>query len=452
MDRRKSLVGMLVAVAACSLPWISVSTTAAAEHGNSTSRPRPNVVMIISDDQAWSDYGFMGHPIIRTPNLDRLAARSRLFTRGYVPASLCRPSLATMITGLYPHQHGITGNDPTLPDPKVNSMTGRKLPQYARYYETLMHRMEIHPTLPRLLAEQGYVSFQSGKWWEGNFARGGFTEGMTHGDPARGGRHGDEGLKIGREGMEPVFDFVRRAKAEDKPFFLWYAPFLPHAPHTPPQRILDRYSALVPSEAVARYYASCEWFDETCGQLLQFLETEGLSSNTVVVYVCDNGWIQDPEKPHHSFMPRSKRSPYEGGIRTPIMVAWPGKIAPQRDETTPVSSIDLAPTILRLCGAPVPANLPGVDLLDDQALAARSTVFGEIYDHNVADVDPPTKSLQYRWIIHGDRKLIVPADPNLPAELYNVLQDPHEEHPISNPDLETKLRRELDAWWSGVEG
>ncbi|GAB6185118.1 sulfatase family protein [Thermopirellula anaerolimosa] len=440
----------LAAIACCWLPC-TIRAASAAESDKPIHSDRPNVVMIISDDQAWTDYGFMGHPVIRTPNLDRLAAQSRLFTRGYVPSSLCRPSLATMITGLYPHRHGITGNDPTLPDPNVNSMTGRRQPKYARYYETLMHRIETHPTLPRLLAERGYVSFQSGKWWEGNFSRGGFTEGMTHGDPNRGGRHGDEGLKIGREGMEPVFDFVRRAKADQKPFFLWYAPFMPHAPHTPPKRILDHYLALVPSEAVARYYAMCEWFDETCGELLRFLESEGLSSNTVIVYVCDNGWIQDPDKPHHNFMPRSKRSPYEGGIRTPIMVGLPGKIEPRRDEKTLVSSIDLAPTILRLCGVSVPADLPGVDLLDDQALAARSTVFGEIYDHNVADVDHPTKSLQYRWIIHGDWKLIVPADPATPAELYNVMKDPHEEHPVTDADLERRLRGELDAWWNGEE-
>lgn len=451
MNRNSPLAGCLLAVITLCSATSRLAPGSAEESGRPAIPDRPNVVMIISDDQAWTDYGFMGHPVIRTPNLDRLAARSRLFTRGYVPSSLCRPSLATMITGLYPHQHGITGNDPTLPDPKINSMTGRRLPQYARYYETLMHRVEVHPTLPRLLAERGYVSFQSGKWWEGNFSRGGFTEGMTHGDPTRGGRHGDEGLKIGREGMEPVFDFIRRAKASEKPFFLWYAPFLPHAPHNPPKRILDRYLALVPSRAVARYYAMCEWFDETCGQLLDFLEGEGLASDTLIVYVCDNGWIQDPDKPDHNFMPRSKRSPYEGGIRTPIMVCRPGKIEPKRDETTLVSSIDLAPTILRACGATVPPGLPGADLLDDQALAARTTLFGETYDHNVADVDHPTRSLQYRWIIDGDWKLIVPADPVAPPELYHVIHDPHEEHPVDDANRASRLREKLDAWWDGSE-
>src|SRR5947208_11721528 len=77
--------------------------------------PKPNIVMIIGDDQAWTDYGFMGHKVIRTPNLDKLAAESLVFPQGYVPSSLCRPSLASMVTGLYPHQHGITSNDPPYP-------------------------------------------------------------------------------------------------------------------------------------------------------------------------------------------------------------------------------------------------------------------------------------------------------------------------------------------------
>src|SRR3546814_15046199 len=104
---------------------------------------------------------------------------------------------------------------------------------------------------------------------------------MTHGDPARGGRQGDEGLKIGREGLKPVFDFIDDATTQDKPFFLWYAPFLPHAPHTPPDSLLQKYIDKAPSEAVARYWAMCEWFDQTIGELLQQLENKGLSENTL---------------------------------------------------------------------------------------------------------------------------------------------------------------------------
>ena len=149
---------------------------------------------------------------------------------------------------------------------------------------------------------------------------------MTRGFPEKGGRHGDDGLKIGREGMQPIDDFLDHAKAEKKPFFMWYAPFLPHTPHNPPARLLEKYTSPSRSKTVAKYYAMCDWFDETCGQLLKSIDDRGLSDNTMVVYVTDNGWIQDPEK--NGYAPRSKQTPYEGGVRTPIMFKLPGKLSP----------------------------------------------------------------------------------------------------------------------------
>ena len=151
--------------------------------------PQPNIVMIVSDDHAWTDYSFMGHPHVQTPNIDRLAAESLIFTRGYVPSSLCCPSLASIVTGLYPHQHGITGNDPANPRGLKPAQFHRSA-EFQAGREAMNRRLEAVPTLPRELAKLGYVSFQSGKWWQGNFQRGGFTHGMT-----QGGRHGDEGLR-----------------------------------------------------------------------------------------------------------------------------------------------------------------------------------------------------------------------------------------------------------------
>ena len=245
----------------------------------------PNIVMIISDDQTWTDYGFMGHADIETPNLDRLAGRSALFRRGYVPIALCRPSLATLITGLYPHQHGITGNDPS---PKKSLSKN----EYAELRERLIAKLDRFETVPELLAEQGYVSHQSGKWWEGGFKRGGFTHGMTRGFPQPGGRHGDDGLEIGRKGMGSVLDFIDDAARDKKPFFVWYAPFLPHTPHNPPERLLKKYRKPGRHLAMAKYYAMCEWFDETCGQLVDHIDAAGVTDNTIIVYVTDNGWIQ----------------------------------------------------------------------------------------------------------------------------------------------------------------
>ncbi|MEX2176111.1 MAG: sulfatase [Pirellulaceae bacterium] len=389
----------------------------------------PNVVIILSDDQAWSDYGFLGHPRIKTPHLDQLAAESVVFTRGYVPDSLCRPSLMSLITGLYPHQHLVTGNDP-------RGDTDRR--------ELLKHVRRL-PTLPKLLAEQGYVSFQSGKWWEGNFAEGGFTAGMTHGDPARGGRHGDEGLKVGRQGLQPIYDFLKTS--EGKPFFLWYAPMLPHSPHNPPPRLLAKYRDQTDSIHVARYWAMCEWWDETCGELLAHLDQKGLRDNTLVVYVTDNGWIQQPDSPKYA--PRSKRSPYEGGIRTPIMLRWPGKLQPRRDETSLASSLDLAPTILAACGLKPTVEMTGINLLEiaKGAKAERNTLVGEIFEHDIPDIDRAEPGLLFRWCIDGDWKLIQSADGSQ-RELYNLKADPRETNDLAaaEPARVADLAAKIKPW------
>jgi uncharacterized sulfatase len=415
----------------------------------------PNIVLLLGDDQAWTDYGFMGHPLIKTPHLDKLASRGASFTRGYVPTALCRPSLATLATGLYAHQHQITGNDPSHDLAAPNSQP------YARLREQLIGHIDQQPTIAKLLAERGYLSHQSGKWWEGSFRRGGFTHGMTRGFPERGGRHGDEGLKIGREGLEPVFQFVDQAVDEKKPFFLWYAPFLPHSPHNPPERLLAKYRDEVDSLHVAKYYAMCEWFDETCGQLIDYIDDQGLSSNTLFIYLCDNGWIQDPER--NGYAPRSKQSPNEGGTRQPIVLCWPGVIKPQQREEL-VSSIDLVPTMLSAAGANTPENLPGLDLLplvrDGQPLR-RDTIYGEGFAHDIADLENPEASLLYRWAIEGKWKLLLTYDGKLGRyasshprserrpQLYDLRADPHEETNLAarHPEVVERLARKIAQWW-----
>ncbi len=413
------------------------------------SAARPNIVFIISDDQAWSDYGFMGHPEISTPRLDKLAAESLTFHRGYTPVPVCRPSLATMITGLYPHQHGVTGNDPDLPDKDVNTQAARGNPKYAPFYQSIVDGFAAQPNLVRDLTDKGYLALQTGKWWEGDPIKvAGFTHAMTAGT-GKGDRHGGKGLEIGREGLQPIRDFIEQAG--EKPFIVWYAPFLPHDPHTPPADLLDKYQKRTPSKAVAAYWGNVEWFDRTCGDLLDYLDEKKLRQNTIVVYVCDNGWIQNPEKPNR-FAPRSKLSPYEGGVRTPIMISWPGRIEPRMEKIQLASSIDLWPTLAALLETRTPEGLPGVNLTDDSAVAKRPSVFGEQYAHNIADVKQPTLSLQNRWVIDGWWKLISPDSHTRAGkkpELYDLKNDPWEKTNLadSDPDRVKVLTIKLDQWW-----
>jgi arylsulfatase A-like enzyme len=411
---------------------------------------RPNVLVILGDDQGWGDYSFMGHPHIRTPRLDQLAKEGLTFTRGYVPDSLCRPSLATIISGLYPHQHGIVGNDP----PWEGMSTGaprpaHTQPAYVQQRLAYLSHVDAMQTMPDFLAPHGYQSFQCGKWWEGNYVRGGFTHGMTEGDFTKDGRHGDKGLAIGREGIQPIEDFLDGCQKSSSPFYLWYAPFLPHAPHNPPQRLLEHYQSKTDSLPIAKYWAMCEWFDESCGQVLDALDRRGMTENTMVLFVCDNGWINLPNA--SAYAPRSKRSPNEGGIRTPILVKWPAKVQPKRDETALVSSIDLVPTALAACGLAIPPELPGINLMDATSVAERKAIFGEILQHDIQSQTDPAASLQYRWVIRGDYKLIDPAK-SLAGEsvhLYHLKDDPTEDHDIASekPGLVESLQQQLNDWW-----
>ncbi|MCH2203084.1 MAG: sulfatase [Fuerstiella sp.] len=429
----------------------------------STNATPPNIVLIISDDQAWTDYGFMGHPTIRTPHLDRLASRSALFRRGYVPTALCRPSLATLATGLYAHRHGITGNDPA----RVRS--GNQA-EFNQLQEDLISKINRIPTLPGLLRQAGYRSHQSGKWWEGNFRRGGFTHGMTRGFPMPGGRHGDDGLKIGRQGLSPVLEFINDSVAQQTPFFVWYAPFLPHTPHNPPERLLVKYRAPDRPIELATYFAMCEWFDQTCGELVDHIQNQGLAENTLIVYVTDNGWIQRtahtlvPDGWRTQFAPRSKQSPNEGGIRTPVMLCWPGTIEPA-DRSELVSSIDLVPTMLAAAGVNSSPSMPGISLLplvtESQTLQ-RDVIFGESFAHDIVDLDNPQDTLLYRWIIQDRWKLILTYDGQVTRyrvvhdyaerrpQLFDLHDDPHEENNVAadHPQLVARLAERIANWWN----
>jgi arylsulfatase A-like enzyme len=418
-------------------------------------KERPNIVFILGDDQHWSDYGFMGSKDVNTPHLDALAERSLTFKRGYVAAPICRPSLASMVTGLFPHQHGITGNDAYKYDDRAN----RDSP-----FRKAFHKK---PSFIKELVKLGYLAHQSGKWWEGSYEDGGFTHGMTHGDPNRGGRHGDIGLKIGREGLKPVTDFVDHAQNEKKPFLLWYAPFLPHTPHNPPERLLKKYRKEGRPMDQAKYYAMCEWFDETCGKLLGYLDKQGLRDNTLVVFTCDNGWStassnkSDPnQKLWRSYAQRTKGSPYEGGIRNPILLSLPSKVAPE-DSGDLAHAVDLFPTLVSAAGGTPPTGLPGINLLDADTRSNRKVLFGVVHATHNMTLGDPNDTLQYVWCIEGKWKLIkrfhgtdVSQYKALhqwdkdPFHLFNLKKDPYEKDDLVKnfPKIVSKMDQMIDDW------
>ena len=444
----------------------------------------PNVVLIVSDDQTYTDFGFMGNEEVLTPHIDRLAAQSARYVNGYVPSSVCRPSLVSILTGLYPHQHGIYFNHPP---PGFSKLT--KSPEIGkREFDALRERaaslIQAKQTLPRQLAASGYRCFQTGKYWEGHWRNAGFTEGMTTAEPSPGARYGnktlangdvvahgngDHGLSIGRETMQPIYDFIDDCR--DTPFLVWYAPFLPHTPHDSPEKFNDRYRNRgdIPQHRLP-YYAAISQFDETVGNLLNFVEQRGLSNETIFVFVVDNGWEPDAQlyrsaSREWDHTKRSKRAPFDFGLRTPILFRWDGHTRAATHET-PVSSIDILPTLLTATGhADLSDGFPGQNLwpsaTGESTLDPGRAVYGEIYPGDATSLGHPETDIAYRWIRKGNLKLITTHKHGQASSLgnyldrdalFDVVADREESHNlISKPEFAMEvetLRQQLNDWWN----
>ncbi len=448
---------------------------------NSGNAAPPNIVYIISDDQTYRDFGFMGNKRVHTPNLDALAAKSLVFENGYVPTSVCRPSLVTLLTGLYPHQHGVTFNHGPPGNSGYNRMTSRQAYENARSPEfEIIRKLD---TLPAWLKKgKGYRSLQTGKFWEGHWRNGGFTEGMTLFTPPEeqdyGGvrtlasgeavahGNGDWGLKIGRETMKPITEFISDSEKSGDPWLVWYAPYLPHQPHDSP----EKYYALAKSQPdVAEhelpYFAAIAQFDDTVGELLDIVEANADSSNTLFIFVVDNGWSPGlkrsrnrPAEFDHSR--ESKRAPFDDGVRTPILFRWDGHIDP-RVESAPVSSVDIVPTIISAIGLEKIPGTSGIDLLKKDSIDPNRAVFGEIYPGDASSLDDPAGDIAYRWVRQRNLKLIVPHFHHLKQQawgsyldgpaLFDLVSDPEERNNlIAEIDLaegRVRLKALLDDWW-----
>ncbi|MEM1106711.1 MAG: sulfatase-like hydrolase/transferase [Pseudomonadota bacterium] len=341
----------------------------------------PNVVLIIADDLGWPYLGFLGDENVMTPNMDILGNGGAVFEVGHATSNFCRPTLQSLITGLYPVQYEtamgeIADAAMAAADLPAEAETPRERQALRQQFETAA--IEAFETLPRRLAEIGYASHQSGKWWEQSYAHGGFTHGMTgtwtwEDAAALGDRWfftfmGGQGQRIGRETMAPVTEFIE--DHAEQPFFVWYGPALPHTPLNPPDAFYKYFQDRDDLSASAKlYYANIAWFDWGVGELLDTLRDERLLDNTLIVYVNDNGWEQpadvDYSQDNVTFAnggPRGKGSFFETGFRTPIIFYWRGEIMAMRDKATLASALDIMPTILDYAGLPAGDDLPGYSL------------------------------------------------------------------------------------------
>ena len=422
---------------------------------------RPNLILILSDDQGWGDAGFRGATDVKTPNLDRLAASGVEFRQGYVTAPQCIPSRAGLITGRYQQHAGIECN----PDDNKNDVY--QLP-------------ESTATLASELKAAGYRTGMVGKWHLGEpLSSQPFNKGfewcayMRHGmgyqflksawpkDKDGKGTNWfrdekDQAIPIEGQGYltevftDKALEFIR--KDDERPFFLYLAYHPPHWPLEAPDESVAEYRDI--KDVNRRVCAAMITdMDAQIGRIIDYLKSSALDKNTMIVFLSDNGAPQysgpsiTPVKigenaSLNGSLSGCKGLLLEGGIRVPFVMSWPGTLPVGVKVDWPVSALDITPTFLAAAGAAPMAEADGTDLLP--YLKSGVTVAG------------PDRALFWRFDTQWDRQhavrrgpwKLVRSGPKPARQLFNIREDPSETNDLSakNPEKAAALAGELDAW------
>ena len=417
---------------------------------------RPNVIFILADDLGWGDLGCYGHPQIKTPNLDKLAQQGILFTQFYVNGSVCSPSRCAFFTGQYPSRHKIHGHYATS---ELNSSRGM-----SQFLEPTV------PNVPKLLKSVGYKTAHVGKWHLGSNSGGPEPDAYGFdfvGTNESGGANGPQSDPYFRAKSTEIFvneslKFIESTK--DSPFYLQLWTLVPHATLNPTPEQLKPYVRLraggkdFPHASAAEIFsASVTDLDTQIGRLIEGLEKLGLTEKTLVLFSSDNG----PEDIHignagHSGIGSAgpfrgrKRSLYEGGIRVPGIVRWPGKIpAGTIDSTSVVAGVDWLPTVCELAGCPIPADhtLDGEsvsDVLFGKSRSRKSPLFWEWRFRIAGEPFHHSPELSVR---DGDWKLYM--NPNgSRVELYDMKNDLTQLNNVSehHPEVVRRMSQMVLSW------
>jgi len=438
---------------------------------------KPNIVLVLVDDLGWMDLGCQGSKYYETPHLDRLAADGVRFTNGYAACAVCSPTRAAVQTGRYPHRTGVTDcirsrfQGGKIPADKKNpcwapkeEWRGKKIlvPPNALWLES----KEI--TIAELLKSAGYKSCYIGKWHLGtapwfpteqgyDFNYGGCDYGQppSYFDPfnqpkgrhenLRKGIHNLPGRKPGeyltdREADEAV-GFINRHK--DGPFFLMLAHYAVHTPIQAKKDVTAKYEKKQKTKQKnAKYAAMVESVDDATGTVIATLEKLNLTDNTLIIFTSDNGGLMGPT--HNAPLRSGKGYPFEGGIRVPFIVKWPGVARKGVTVDDPVISIDILPTIAAAVGVDLPKDVPidGKDLgplLTGKGKLDRKTLYWHFphYRHNPGP---------YSIIRDGDWKYIKYYEGQ--TYLFNLKDDLSETKNLttSMPDKVKELDEKLMAY------
>lgn len=426
----------------------------------------PNIVLAVVDDLGWMDLSCQGSTFYETPNIDRLGSQGTRFTNAYANCPVCSPSRAALLTGRYPARVGFTGHI---------TATGRhRYPPHGRILppDDLLHLPLEEVTIAEALRPAGYATASIGKWHLGAETywpqRQGFdinvagyhsgappTYFYPYEDPASTSNPRLLNLMGGRPGeyltdrlTEEALRFVEAHKRQ--PFFLYLAHYAVHTPLQAPDPLVLKYQEKLlrdRSQKSAVYAGMIERVDAGLGRILRKIDDLGLESETVVVVTSDNGG--ESRATANTPLREGKGHLYEGGLRVPLMVRWPGRVRSGAVSHMPVMGADLFPTLLACAGVPLPNTvLDGIGLLPilqgGEPRAARDLFW--YYPHYSPQAQRPGAAVRA-----GDWKLVQHYDP--PAvELYNLRKDIGEQENLATrmPDKTKQLLATLDDWLERV--
>lgn len=420
--------------------------------GDPASERPPNVVIVFVDDVGYGDLGSFGHPTIRTPNLDRMAAEGLKLTGFYAAAPSCSPSRAGLLTGRYPVRAGIL---------------------WALGPEERRGISADEWTLAEALRERGYRTAAVGKWHLGAWPEFYPTEhgfdsffGLLYSnDMIRPWVQTDRPLELLRDTIpiehpvdqstltrrytEEALSFIESAAAEDAPFFLYLAHSMAHVP-------LYRSPEFEGHSSGGKYGDVIEELDWSVGRLIEAIRAAGIERNTFVFFTSDNGpWAEMPERMFSEGHIRpwdagtsgplrgSKATIWEGGLRVPAIAWWPGRIPPGRTSSGLGSVLDLFPTIAGLTGASRNPKRPfdGHDIMPWLEGVEESP--GELFFYVQPDVVQAVRDRRWKLVLRRPE----PGAP-LTAELYDLESDSYERFDVArdNPEVVTRLRREMERF------
>jgi len=393
---------------------------------------KPNVLIIVSDDQGYGDISCYEHPKeVRTPHMDRIAKNGVRFTQGYANAYVCAPSRAALLTGTYSQRYGFyTASD---------SRVGLPLNQ---------------STLADMLKKEGYATGALGKWHLGieppyHPMKRGFDEfygflghgahdyfdlkptGELYNSILRGYQPIDEtGYLTDNLGREAV-SFI--ARHEKRPFFLYLAFNAVHAPMQAPEAAVRKYDTGNPRRDILM--AMLEREDDAIGKVLDELERRKLDRDTIVFFVSDNGGAR-ANASNNGPLRDYKQSVYEGGIRVPFLMSWPRRLAPNTVSHEPVMFADIMPTIAAAVGAQMPVGREGRNLLPVLTGQAKGPVHEALFWDGAEE---KTAVRSGRWKLVNNRGKI---------ELFDLAQDVSEKNDLAaqKPEIVARLRRQFEEW------